>query len=119
VHFIVTLPLNLDNVIDNLTTKTGFTYKEVTNRLTDLVSIHKSRKNKDEDGKTLKGRDKAKGKGKEKTEKANKAEISKDEHRFVASVSDNNGYGMKATSRDIVWLYDTASSIHMTRNSFV
>jgi hypothetical protein len=54
-----------------------------------------------------------KGKGKGKSEKANKAEISEDEHGFVASVSE---HGMKATSQYTIWLYDTAGSIHMTGN---
>jgi hypothetical protein len=46
---LASLPSSLDNVVDTLTTKTGLTYEDITNRLTDHVSVNKSRKNKDED----------------------------------------------------------------------
>jgi hypothetical protein len=60
---LASLPSSLDNVVDNLSAKTGLTYEDVTNRLTDL-SVHKSRNRKDEDDKALEGKDKAKGNGK-------------------------------------------------------
>jgi hypothetical protein len=34
-------PSGLDNIVGNLTTKTALTYEDVTNCLTDLVSVHK------------------------------------------------------------------------------
>jgi hypothetical protein len=102
-------------------TKTGLAYDDVTDRPTDLVSIHKSRENKT---RRLKGNVKkgykqffhCKMKGKEarilkshdweycfdspnikkKAEMANEAGISEDEHGFVASVLDSSEYGMKA-----------------------
>jgi hypothetical protein len=61
---LASLPSSPDNVVDNLTSKTGLTYEDVISRPTDLVSAHKSRNNKDEDSKALKGKDKAKRKGK-------------------------------------------------------